>query len=94
MINIRESELKNILKEFNNSPIKITIKGTLVGEIKFNNAICKYTMRSGNIEIKDRNTQDIFNINSFLAYKVQRDNDFTIIELCMDDDLKVKIEKI
>lgn len=94
MINIRESELKNILKEFTNSRIKIIIKGMLVGEIQFNNAIFKYTMRSGNIEIKDRTTQNIFNINTFLAYKISRDNDFTIIELYMDNDLEIKIKKI
>ncbi len=94
MINIRESELKNILKEFNNSRIKIIIKGALVEEIQFNNPIVKYTMRSGNIEIKDRSTQNIFNINTFLAYKISRDNDFTIIELYMDNDLEIKIKKI
>lgn len=94
MINIRESELKNILKEFNNSRIKIIIKGALVEEIQFNNAIFKYTMRSGNIEIKDRTTQNIFSINTFLAYKISRDNDFTIIELYMDNDLEIKIKKI
>lgn len=94
MINIRESELKNILKEFTNSRIKIIIKGMLVGEIQFNNAIFKYIMRSGNIEIKDRTTQNIFSINTFLAYKISRDNDFTIIELYMDNDLEIKIKKI
>lgn len=94
MINIRESELKNILKEFTNSQIKIIIKGILVGEIQFNNAIFKYIMRSGNIEIKDRTTQNIFSINTFLAYKISRDNDFTIIEVYMDNDLEIKIKKI
>lgn len=94
MINIRESELKNILKEFNNFPVKIVIKGALAGEVRFNNVICKYTMRSGNIEIKDRTTQNIFSINTFLAYKISRDNDFTIIEVYMDNDLEIKIKKI
>ena len=94
MIKVKEKELKGILKKFINYPIKVIFNGVLTGEVKINNCFCKYVKRSGNIEIRDNNTQNILNIDTFLAYKILRDNCNITLELYMDYDLIIKIVKI
>lgn len=94
MIKVKKRELRNILNKFNNCSIKIVFNCVLNGGIIVNNCICKYTNRSGNIEIKDNDTKDIFTIDTFLVYKILRDNNFTILELYMDYDLKIRILKV
>lgn len=94
MIKVKENELKSIINKFSNYSIKIVFDGVLTGKIELNNCDCKYEKRSGNLDIKDNNTQNILNINTFLAYKILRDDDSKILELYMDYDLKIKIEKI
>lgn len=94
MIKVKENELKNILDRFNNCAIKIEFNCVLKGKIVINNCICKYAKRSGNIEIKDNNTKNVFNIDTFLVYEIFRDDEFKILELYMDYDLKIQIVKI
>lgn len=94
MIKVKEKELKSVINKFSNYPIKIVFDGVLTGKIEFNNCICKYESRSGNIEIKDINMKNILNIETSLVYKILRDTEFKVLELFIDYDLKIKIERI
>ena len=94
MIKVKENELKSVINKFSNYPIKIVFDGVLIGKIEFNNCICKYESRSGNIEIKDIHMKNILNIETSLVYKILRDIEFKVLELFIDYDLKIKIEKM
>ena len=94
MIKVNENELKSVINKFSSYPIKIVFDGVLTGKIEFNNCICKYESRSGNIEIKDIHMKNILNIETALVYKILRDTEFKVLELYIDYDLKIKIEKM
>ena len=94
MIKVNENELKSVINKFSSYPIKIVVDGVLTGKIEFNNCICKYESRSGNIEIKDIHMKNILNIETALVYKILRDTEFKVLELYIDYDLKIKIEKM
>lgn len=94
MIKVKENELKSVINKFCNYPIKIVFDGVLTGEIEFNKCICKYESRSGNIEIKNIDMKNILNIETSLVYKILRDTEFKVLELFIDYDLKIKIERI
>lgn len=94
MIKVKENELKSVINKFSNYPIKIVFNGVLTGKIEFNNCVCKYESRSGNIEIKDIDMKNILNIETSLVYKILRDTEFKVLELFIDYDLIIKIERI
>lgn len=94
MIKVKENELKSVINKFSNYPIKIVFNGVLTGKIEFNNCVCKYESRSGNIEIKDIDMKYILNIETSLVYKILRDTEFKVLELFIDYDLIIKIERI
>lgn len=94
MIKVKENELKSVINKFSNYPIKIVFDGVLTGKFKFNNCICKYESRSKNIEIKDIHMKNILNIETSLVYKILRDTEFKVLELFIDYDLKINIERI
>ena len=94
MIKVKEKELKSVINKFSNYPIKIVFDGVLTGKIELNNCICKHESRSGNIEIKDIDMKNILNIETSLVYKILRDTEFKVLELFIDCDLIIKIERI
>lgn len=94
MIKIREKELKSILMQFKNTPIKITFNGALTGIIEFKESKYKFTRRINSLYIKDNKSNSKLNIDTNPLYKIETNEKYNIIDLYLDYNLKITIEKI
>ena len=94
MIKIKEKELESILFKFENSPIKLAFTGALNGVIEFKECKCKLIRKCNKLSIKDNKSDSKLNIDTKPLYKIEINEDYTIIKLYLDYNLKITIEKI
>ncbi len=94
MIRVQEDELKSILKRFENISIKIVLDGALSGEFIINKAIYNCETRNGKMTIIDKDNTNFLTINILPMYEILRDENFTTLQLFMEYDLEIIIEKI
>lgn len=92
MIRVEENQLNDILNKFYNSSIKMSFEGILNGKISFYKCMYECDTRSGKLIVKDR--KNSIKIDIFTVYKILIDENYTTIDLYMDYDLKIRIEKL
>lgn len=94
MIKIKEKELESILIKFGNSPIRLAFAGALIGIIEFKKCKCEFIRKCNKLIVKDNKNNSKLNIDTKPLYKIEINEDYTIIKLYLDYNLKVTIEKI
>lgn len=94
MIKIKEKELESILIKFGNSPIRLAFAGALIGVIEFKESKCKFIRKCNKLSIGDNKSDSKLNIDTKPLYKIEINENYSIINLYLDYNLKVTIEKI
>lgn len=94
MIKIKEKELESILIKFGNSPIRLVFTGALIGIIEFKKCKFEFIRKCNQLNIKDNKSDSKLNIDTKPLYKIEINEDYTIIKLYLDYNLKITIEKI
>lgn len=94
MIKIKEKELESILVKFNNIPIKISMYECLIGNIEIKDSKCKFIRKYNKLSIIDNKSNNNIQIDTKPLYKIEINEDYTIIKLYLDYNLKITIEKI
>ena len=94
MIKIKEKELEKILIKFNNIPIRIKMYGCLFGNIEIKEGKCKFIRKCNKLSIQDNKSDSKLNIDTKPLYKIEINENYSIIDLYLDYNLKVTIEKV
>ena len=94
MIKIKEKELETILVKFNNIPIRISMYDCLFGNIEIKESKCEFIKKYNKLSIEDNKSDSKLNIDTKPLYKIEINEDYTIIKLYLDYNLKITIEKI
>lgn len=92
MIKIKESELKGILKEFNNKSMYVYVNGIISGRNTIHKAKCTYSKVTGTMQIFDKISQDSIKIETFMAYQILLSEDKRILEIKLDNEEDIRIE--
>ena len=91
---IKESDLKDILKNFSNIPIRISFNGALIGNVEFKESKCYFSKRDNKLRIKEKKSNNIINIDTKPLYKIELSKEYNILYLYLDYNLIISIEKI
>ena len=90
MKKINENELIDISNKFNNKNIIFEYKDILKVNNKIENANISYNINNGRLQIK--NETNNFDINLAFANKILTDENYTILEIYLDNKEKIKIK--
>lgn len=90
MKKINENELFNIINKFNNKNIVLEYKDILKVNNIIENANISYNINNGKLQIKNKTNN--FDINLAFANKILTDENYTILEIYLDNKEKIKIK--
>ena len=93
MKKIKEFELLKIIKTFNNKKILLEFTDILKATIKIENSIIKYSRSNGIIIIKDTKTKNVFEIDTSPVYEILVSENMNILQISLDNDLTICLEK-
>ena len=88
---INEKVLAKYVKEFDGKNTILNLDGTINAKIKMENAKCEYNVEKGTLQIKDK--QNTININIIPVYKIQVSENGTMLEIYLDSDLDIILER-
>lgn len=94
MKKISEKELERAIRHFNHRAVYVYIKGIIGGKNTIQNAKCSYDITKGNLVIYDAISEDNVEIEMSMAYQILLSKDRKILEIKIDDDQCVRIERI
>ena len=90
MKKINENELFNIIKELNNKNIVLEYNDILKANIVIENVNISYNINNGKLQIK--NERNNIEINIAFANKIVTDENYTILEIYLDNKEKIIIK--
>ena len=90
MVNMKESDLKEVVKDFKNKDITIEFNDGVEGILKIKNASIIYDEENGYINIiSDENK---LKINTTIIYRYMAEEDYKSFEIKVDSQITLKIK--
>lgn len=91
---ITEENLKSLLVKFNNIPIRIIMYDCLIGNIEIKESKCEFIRKRNKLSIIDNKSNNNIQIDTKPLYKIETNEEYSIICLYLDYNLRITIEKI
>lgn len=93
MYKIKESDLLDIVQNFDCKPISLELGGIIKAHINIYNSIMTYNKNTGIIKLKDKKTNNFFKIDISPAYKILVNSNFTKLQIELDNGIIIYIRK-
>ena len=91
MKQIKESELKEIIKSMNGKPVKIDIKGIITTSIVLQEVVSHYSIRREVLNIYEIETERRIVVDMLQNYMIKANENKKIIEINIDNDEDITI---
>ena len=91
MKQIRESELKEIIKSMNGKTVKIDIKGIITTSIVLQEVVSHYSIRREVLNIYEIETERRIVVDMLQNYMIKANENKKIIEINIDNDEDITI---
>lgn len=91
MKQIKESELKEIIKSMNGKTVKIDIKGIITTSIVLQEVVSHYSIRREVLNIYEIETERRIVVNMLQNYMIKANENKKIIEINIDNDEDITI---
>lgn len=94
MEQIKEKELKEIIKNMNEKTIELKIEGVISIELTMKKVKCSYNLKNGILNIYDKQTSKKLTIEMLMAYMIKASENKQTIEIKLDNDEDITIHII
>ena len=89
MIKVKEIELFRVVEKFDNKNIILQFDDILKANVKIKNCKITYNRRNGILKIMDN--ENIYEVNITPAYCIERNENYTKLEIYLDNSLDIII---
>ncbi len=94
MEQIKEKELKEIIKNMNGKTVELKIDGVISIEFTMQKVKCSYNLKNGILNIYDKDTDKKLTIEMLMAYMIKASENKQTIEIKLDNDEDITIHII
>lgn len=91
MEQIKEKELKEIIKNMNEKTVELKIEGVISIELTMQKVKCSYNLKNGILNIYDKHTDKKITIEMLMAYMIKASENKQTIEIKLDNDEDITI---